>query len=361
MIFDKICQISEVSLCCNLTRAPKRAKGDNMENILIGIHGQGEERFYAFSQSETGTLDFSGKVENPEISEYLEIEGSQYFSPTRYEYLPLELQADIRVLYRETVCMEDANLYAYLTHIGAILLAVEQNDGFLVADLLNRRAKVFSRFLPLTLYIVRPVAPLALFAWLHGRFSNSEGFEHMYHSGLRYPKDGDTAQILFAAAYKALSPDPGKESPEEMFVRYFRTLGHGDFTIGTVGANHHAWDPDTDLLQNTLNDAIGKDILEGTSLVRHRKAQFYASIKVSVQAEPYNPYDPNAIGVSIESVRGRLIGNGGKTKAGYIRATGAEILRKAFPKKYSYAAKLARMVLSVGNSAEDGIVTRISF
>lgn len=341
--------------------APRCAKGDNMENILIGIRGQNEEHFYAFSQSATGTLDFTGKVENPDLSEYLEMESSQYFSPTRYEYLPLELQADIRVLYKETVCMDDASFYAYLTHIGAILLAVEQNDGFLVAELLNRRAKIFSQFLPLTLYIVRPVAPLALFAWLHGRFSHSEGFEKMYHAGVKYPKDNDPAEILFAAAYKALSPVPGKKSSEEMFVRYFKTLGHGDFTIGTVGANHHAWDPDTDLLQNTLNDAIGKDILEGTSLARHKKAQFYASIKVSVQAEPYNPYDSNAIGISIESVRGRLFGNGGKIKAGYIRATGAEILRKAFPKKYSYAAKLARMSLSVGNSAEDGIVTRISF
>lgn len=332
-----------------------------MENILIGIRTQGEEHFYAFSQSATGTLDFAGKVENPELSEYLEMESSQYFSPTRFEYLPLELQADIRVLYKDTVSMDNANLFAYLTHIGAVLLAVEQNDGFLVAELLNRRAKVFCQFLPLTLYIVRPIAPLALFAWLHGRFSYTDGFEKMYRTGVKYPKEDDAAQILFAAAYEALSPTPGKETSEEMFVRYFKTLGHGDFTIGTVGANHHGWDPDSDLLQNTLNDAIGKDILEGTSLVRNKKAQFYASLKVSAQAEPYNPHDSNAIGISIESVRGRLFGNGGKIKAGYIRATGAEILRKAFPKKYSYAAKLARMSLSAGDSAEDGIVTRISF
>ncbi len=332
-----------------------------MENILIGIRDRSEERFYAFSQSATGTLDFAGKVENPDISEYQEMESSQYFSPTWYEYLPLELQADIRVLYKETVCMENANLYAYLTHIGAILLAVEANDGYLVAELLHRRAKVFSQFLPLTLYIVRPVAPLALFAWLHGTFNSSAGFENMYHSGIKYPKEDDPAQILLAAAYKALSPNPGKESSEEMFVRYFKTAAHGNFTIGCVGTNHHDWSPEEDLIENSLSKAIGKDILQGTSLVREKKAQFYSDLGVSVQAEPYNPYDSNAIGISIENVRGKLLGNGGKSKAGYIRATGAEILRKAFPKKYAYAAKIACLRHDAGNSPVSGIVLRISF
>lgn len=333
-----------------------------MENILIRIQDKESTRYYAFTQSVTGTLDFIGKTEKPDISDYQEIESSTYFSPAWYAYLPTFLQAEIHVLFKDSVNLNDANLFAYLTHIGAVLLAVEQKDGLLVAELLHRRTQIFFQFLTLTLYIVKPVASLALFAWLYGRFSHSSGFQKMFQQGILSPTS-DTAEILFAAARDELSPEPGKETVDEMFIRYLKEIGHGEFTIGTVGTDYHAWNSQNKALNAFLHEAIGKDFLRGESLVRERKNKFYSELKVSVQAEPYNPYDPNAIGVAIEDVSEKLFGNGGKSKAGYIRATGAAILRRAFPKKFAYSANIARLGtnLSEGNSNKEGIVLRILF
>lgn len=333
-----------------------------MENILIRIQDKESTRYYAFTQSATGTLDFLGKTEKPDISDYQEIESSTYFSPAWYAYLPTFLQAEIHVLFKDSINLNDANLFAYLTHIGAVLLAVEQKDGLLVAELLHRRTQIFFQFLTLTLYIVKPVASLALFAWLYGRFSHSNGFQKMFEQGILSPT-ADTAEILFAAARDELSPEPGNETVDEMFIRYLKEIGHGEFTIGTVGTDYHAWNSQNKALNAFLHEAIGKDFLRGESLVRERKNKFYSELKVSVQAEPYNPYDSNAIGVAIEDVSEKLFGNGGKSKAGYIRATGAAILRRAFPKKFAYSANIARLgtSLSEGNSDKEGIVLRIRF
>lgn len=333
-----------------------------MENILIRIQDKESTRYYAFTQSATGTLDFLGKTEKPDISDYQEIESSTYFSPAWYAYLPTFLQAEIHVLFKDSVNLNDANLFAYLTHIGAVLLAIEQKDGLLVAELLHRRTQIFFQFLTLTLYIVKSIAPLALFAWLYGRFSHSNGFQKMFEQGILSPT-ADTAEILFAAAREELSPEHGKETVDEMFIRYLKQIGHGEFTIGTVGTDYHAWNSKNKALNAFLHEAIGKDFLRGESLVRERKNKFYSELKVSVQAEPYNPYDPNAIGVAIEDVSEKLFGNGGKSKAGYIRATGAAILRRAFPKKFAYSANIARLGtnLSERNSNKEGIVLQIRF
>lgn len=343
-------------------RQQKVAKGETMENIFIRIQDKESSRYYAFTQSVTGTLDFIGKTEKPDISDYQEIDGSTYFSPTWYTYLPKALQAEIHILFRDSANLTDANLFAYLTHIGAVLLAVEQKDGLLVAELLHRRTQVFFQFLPLTLYIIKSIAPLALFAWLYGRFSHSSGFQKMFEQGILSPT-ADTAEILFASAREELSPEHGKETVDEMFIRYLKQIGHGEFTIGTVGSDFHVWNSKKAELESFLKEAIGKDFLRGESLVRERKEVFYSELKVSVQAEPYNPYDPNAISVAIEDISGKLFGNGGKSKAGYIRATGAAILRRAFPGKFAYQASLARLGtnLSEGNNNKDGIVLRIHF
>ena len=314
-----------------------------MENIFIRIRNEKFTHYHAFSQSATGTLDYMGKTENPDIDGLQEIETSHYFSPSRYAYLPKALQSEIHVLFGENVNFADANLFGFLTHVGALLLAVEENDGLLVAELLHRRAKIFFAFLPLTLYIIKPIAPLALFAWVYGRFSQSEGFQKMFELGISSPT-ANADEILFAAASKTLAPNPEKETADEMFIRYLKTLEHGEFTIGIVGGNHHFWDSEIIDFDAYLEKAIENDLLNGTFLARKRKFQLLSELEVSLQAEPYNPYDPNAIGVSIESIRGKLSGSGGKSKAGYIRATGAAILRKAFPRKFAYEAKLARLV-----------------
>lgn len=329
-----------------------------MEKIYIRIRQKADSAYFAFTQSVTSTLDFEGKVEAPDVSGYESFSGSRYFSPANYAFLSPSLRADIEVLYRESFDWQSADVFAFLSHVGALLLAVEANDGLLVSELLNRRPGIFFKYLPLTLYIVKPVAPLALFAWLHGRFSSSKEFLDMYQSGAYSPRNANVTEMLFAAAAEALSPEPGKETAEEMFIRYLRAHRGSSFTIGTVGGNFHAWSGDAEVVDESLREIVGKDLLEGKFLAKEKKAEFLSQLAVSVQAEPYNPHDPNAIGVSIENIYGKLYGNGGMSKAGYLRATGAAILRRAFPKKISYKASLERVGEGFGRGEE--VVLRLS-
>ncbi|PBC74942.1 hypothetical protein [Fibrobacter intestinalis] len=334
-----------------------------MGNILIRIHTPQDALYYSFTQSVTGTLDYNGKENAPDISDYQEIESSHYFSPSWYAFLPKEFQGEIHILFQNSVDLQNADLCAFLTHVGALLLAVENKDNLLVAELLERRTEIFFKFLPLTLYIIKPVAPLALFAWLYGRFSDAEGFLKMYKENLKFPTKADAAEILFAAAFDELDPHPEKENDTEMFVRYSQKQEQGSFTIGTVGSQHHSWNSDITELDYFLKDAFVRDFENDLSRIREKKAKFISELQVSMQAEPYNPHDPNAIGVSIEDVMEKLRGNSGKSKAGYIRASGAAILRKAFPRKLAYKASLMRLGTNLykGGFDKEGVVLRVRF
>ncbi len=314
-----------------------------MEHIYIHISRENRSDTYDFTFSESGTLDFAGKVTNPNLSDCEKLESSSYFSPAKYTYLPPDLNANIDIFYKDPSPFENVNLFAYITHIGAVLLAVEEKDGLLVAELLNQRRKTFFQFLSLTIHIVKPIAPLALFAWIHGRFFNDEEFLQMYASGSHLPQSDSVAGLLLAAAEKELKPNPESETPTQMFIRYFKSHPDCNFTIGIVGSHFHDWDDDIDKFDNNLKNSFEKDFIEGINAVQRKKMQFFSTLSISVQAEPYNSHDPNAIGVSIENVSAKFFGNGGKSKAGYLRATGAFILRKSFPKKFSYKATLARL------------------
>ena len=97
-------------------------------------------------------------------------------------------------------------------------------------------------------------------------------------------------------------------------------------------------------LLTKLTDNLSADDLTGNAeKIRNAKHNFYESLKVSVQAEPYNHADKNSILVCIENVEAKLFGNPGLEKAGHIRALAAEIIREAKPKKMSYSAKLASL------------------
>ena len=77
--------------------------------------------------------------------------------------------------------------------------------------------------------------------------------------------------------------------------------------------------------------------------IRNAKHGFYESLITSVQAEPYNSHDKNAILICIESPEAKISGNSGLEKAGHIRALAAKIIREAKPKKMNYNGKLASL------------------
>ena len=213
------------------------------------------------------------------------------------------------------------------------------------------------KFYPITAYILEDIAPEMLFAWQFGRFSDdSENPAKVYKTAS--PENSTCAQ-LFKIAEKKLRGEKAKETLDEMFVRYFKAQKKAVFTIGIVGANYRHWDSGIDYLDDILEKHIGEDLLNGTTKVRDTKQRIYDGIRANVQAEPYNQYDPNAIAVSLEDIESIVTGNPCMKKAGYIRATGAAILRKAFAEKISFPATLAR----IGNlqDGNQGIVVRIKF
>jgi hypothetical protein len=166
--------------------------------------------------------------------------------------------------------------------------------------------------------------------------------------------------ILFAAARDALTPNPETESAKEMFIRYFKQNKPFNLTIGLVGASSHPWVESLSKLRSTADFSFGMNFTEKSLLAGQKIQEIYASLKSKAQAEPYNPHDSNAISVSIESLESFYRGIPGKSKAGYIRATGAEILRKARPNLFSYKTTLWRMG-ATPSYFENSIIMRLEF
>ncbi|WP_407445170.1 hypothetical protein [Fibrobacter sp.] len=314
---------------------------------------------YKFTRSATGMFDYEGDVTadffsdgNPkdagrsysDSKTMQRVDSSLYFSPSWYTYLHRDFAAEISVYIPQNIKDLDANQYSFLVHIGAILLAIHERDTLLVAELLHRRASVFAEFMPLMMHILKPVAAEALFAWVYGSFNGVGKFLQVYASETPIKSgETDTAAILFAAAKDSLKPEPAKESPEQMFVRFFKQEIPFDFTIGLVGANNHPWVDSLDELERICSRASAHDFSFDRSNVGFKRQDLFENLKTNVQVESYNPHDPNAIGVSIDNPISMLKGFPGKSKAGYIRATGAAILRKARPDKFGYEASLRRV------------------
>ena len=336
-------------------------KNQNDADVVVRATGKTDSLYWGFNRTRTGQLDFYGKLED--ITEGLlvvrqTLDGSPYFSSAWYTYADETLCRDIRVYLKTDFEIADADTFAFLTHVGALLLAVESGDSLLVAELLARRTALFMKFPQLTLFIVKPVAAEALFAWIYGRtHSDAATFTALYKTNAM-PGAGktDTGFLLYCAAKEVLKPDTANETPEQMFIRYFKNR-NAAFTIGIVGTNFYNWNDGSDFLDDALSQKIGNDILAGTQKVRDAKKKLYASLRVSVQAEPYNPHDANAISVSAEDVCAKVLGNAGLQRAGYIRATGAAILRAAKPNTFRFNASLAR--IGDMQNGKGGIVVRV--
>lgn len=333
------------------------------ETFYVKIETPKGTGVYSFTRSETGILDFAGDAapDVDELAQMQSVEGSAYFTPSWYSYLPKELQAEISVYLPAEVKNMDAGQYSFLLHVGALLLAVRERDGLLVAELLRRRSTVFANFLPLVLHIVKSIAAEALFVNLFGGFHGDNGFEHVYKTNAMISTgETDVSSILFAAARDALKPDPQKEFLEEMFVRYFSQKHEFDFTIGIVGAANHPWVESFEKVDDALKRAATVHFADDFAKIGQKRHELYASLASKVQAEPYNPHDHNAISVSIEDPGTLFKGIRSKCKAGYLRATAAAILRQARPNLFAYGSSLWRLGANP-DYFENAIVLRLKF
>ena len=330
------------------------------EMFYVKIETSRDITVYGFSRSATGILDFvdGASAKDEELSQMQCVDGSAYFTPSWYMFLPKDLQATINVYLPSDVKNLDVGQYSFLLHIGALLLAVDERDGLLVAELLRRRVTVFSSFLPLVLHLIKPVAAEALFAYVYGGFRGDSNFSQIYKANVPIATgETDVSAILLEAAKDALKPNPEKESPEEMFIRYFREKESFDFTIGLVGATNHPWIAGIEKYESVVKAATAFRFFDDAA-VGAKSQEFFESLSTKVQAEPYNPHDHNAISVSIDDLGAKLKGLVSKSKAGYLRATGAAIMRKARPSLFAYGSNLWRLGADP-SFFENSIVVRI--
>ncbi len=296
------------------------------------------KNYYGFSMSMTGQLDYQGKqefVKKPDFSDYERIVSSSYFTPCYYTYLDEKLNHKCAVYFKD-VDISNPDVISFLTHVGPLLDAVEAGDTLLAGELYLRRRDVFNRHSQLTKYIIGKAAAGILFSICFGRMNTIAP---------------EAIPLVFDAAKEQLSFDPAKETLEQALVRYLAERKE-NITVQIVGTQHYDWNPCPPYLENLANNIKAENLPGQMEAIRKAVHDFYAGLECSVQAEPYNGADKNAVAVFIEDTYSKFIGNCGMKKAGYIRATGAKLLRDAQPKKLGYGGQLMRI------SAHD-IVVRI--
>ena len=288
--------------------------------------------WFEFTKSKTGQLDYVGKWEKnalPNVDGAQELISSTFYSPAWYVYIQSAVNCNPVVYVAPEVDISDKDTFSYLVHIGPVLAAVEGKDSLLAGELYLRRREVFDKFAQLTQFILEPICVEILFSLCFGRLNNA------------LPDD---VSLIFENVKKKLDFDPSRESLEQAFMRYFKK-NEVTLTLPLVGTNFYHWDDDIvpESLTKLTDNLSAQDLPAAAEKIRNAKHSFYESLKVSVQAEPYNRVDKNSILVCIENVEAKLFGNPGLEKAGHIRALAAGIIREAKPKKMSYTAKLASL------------------
>ncbi len=288
------------------------------------------KNWFEFSKSRTGQLDYCGKVENSgrlNIEDYQKIAASAYFTPSYYVFLQDELNCTPRIYVSSETDVSDKDTFDFLLHVGALLCAVEGKDSLLAGALYLRRKKSFDKFARLFQFIIEPISAEILFSLLFGRL---------------YDMEENEIPLVFDVAKKKLAYHPESESLEQAFVRYFKK-NKVFLTLPVVGMNYYCWSPYSDYLDGLAENFKAEDFLVQTEKIRMAKHDFYSSLEIAVQAEPYNPADENAVAVMAESLEAKIAGNPGLEKAGYVRATAAKIIRAAKPEKMSFKAELLRI------------------
>lgn len=309
-----------------------------MRDVIIFAKTDEREIFWKFTKSATGTIDYAGRFEEAAASgldgTHRKIEPSAYFTRSDYIFLRGALGAELQVAFSEDYSAPDKDEFAFYVHIAPVLLALEEGDTLLIAELLARRSPIFEKFASIVRYLLEPCITEIFFSELYTTF---------YGSPDNYGKLGFLAELF----EKKISFAPKSETISEAFIRYFKekkTEGERvTFSLPIVGVEYGRWDAKVRLLNKMLNTLRAEDLDRQLQAVRKAKHDFYASLSVSAQIEPYNEADKNAVTIFMDDVEAKLSTYGGKVKAGYVRRTGAEILRLSRPELLSFDAALLRI------------------
>lgn len=302
----------------------------------------GDSKSWAFSLGATGVLDYCGVVENEELAGIDEgkrqiLCGSAYFTPSWYGFLPASMHASFAIsLLKDDVY--EKNLLAFLTHIGPVLLAIENGDTFLAVELVKRRFDTFMAFQPIMLYLFEPIAFAGLLAWAFGRLDSDGNIDSVL--GFLIEALGEPFQKLIREEgdlTKAVC-----KSFEQRSLRGF------SFTAPLVGLNFQEFISVYGKVCEQIDTDVAKALVRGDSDpslsgVKGARERIFGNLSANLQVEPFNPHDRYAIGVRLDDPRAPLCGKGSTLKAGYLRSMLAKIIREALPKTLAFQGKLVRI------------------
>lgn len=83
------------------------------------------KKWFEFSKSRTGQLDYCGKVENPSclnVENYQKLAASSYFTPSYYVFLQDELNCTPRIYVSPETDVSDKDTFDFLLHAGGFAL-----------------------------------------------------------------------------------------------------------------------------------------------------------------------------------------------------------------------------------------------
>ena len=288
------------------------------------------DSWFEFSKSKTGQLDYLGEIqlkEMPSTSEYNKYSSSPYFTPSWYIFLSKNINYNPVIYVSKDTDISDPDTFSYLTHIGALLLAIKAKDSLLAGELYLRRQCVFDKFALLTQYIMQDSSIKILFSLCFGKMIE------VLPSKI---------PLIYDSAIKKMQLDVSKETLEQGFIRYLKQ-NELCISLPLVGTQFYNWDSSPDVLDRLTDNLFCENLLERATKIRTLKQEFYENLETSVQAEPYNHVDKNSILACIESIESKISGNPGLEKAGHIRALASKIIRLAKPTKLNYNGKLIRL------------------
>ena len=315
-------------------------------------------------------LQYNGKVNllsNLLEEEKFTVEINKIFNKNWYTYMEHNFDAEVFLYIPKTYHREEI-LSAYLAHLSILLMIIESQDSLLAAEFFSRKASILCCFPKATAKVLEPISVEGLFAWLYGRFCDDTLFMNVFYNRpltkhQEIAAATDTACFFYYAAQNRLeqlvSTSKKSESPMEMFIRYFKNHKETVFTIGIVGQRYENWTHSgLDYIDSLFKSQEAQNFIAHKTRIEKARKDFFAKTKAYIQAEPYNIHDENAFGLYLNDIKSYITGDEGMCLAGYLRKTGAEIIRSSKPSDFRLKAELVR----IGNLQEGktGIVVKVA-
>ncbi len=342
----------------NKIQKPKQTQEKPLFTVLIKAMG---EKIFAwdFVMENENTITFVGKtivekkkpvkklykaVELKTKAQFC-IEANFSFPCTEYAYLPSQFIASANCEVRNCSKRPKEKTFAWFSNIAPLLLAIEYKDSLLATEIFHKRAHLFMQYPTTTIKLLESISVEGLFSWIWGRFDEKamHDVQTIFEGKCTKPfSQWGVAETFFTAARRRFTITLNSfESIDDCMIHYLRTHKGTTMTLGIVGTNHYRW------VEKNLYDMQQKNLC---------RQKLFSQTKTVLEADTANTFDKNAVALYAEESKDFAGQN--KNTLGYVRKTGAELLRKALPNKLHFSSNLARLGYSQGGST--GIVVELT-